>query len=696
VQRVSSNNPAGCDNRSPEQTSRSAESEVDRMLDGTISDGRVEPRDIDSRSAYSVLLRPSIQLVLTIACVFAGVAFVFGDSSIPRLHYINLLVALFVVAVFFQKYYGAYSSKTSTITDILTAKTLAWGCTFLFLTLIVTLSELRNIPRLFLFSLVSISYAVDLLLTLGKYNGRIKTDETYTSSSTDEKTVQYPMSYSKAAIGLGILIISILGTMIIKAMDLRLYVHYEQLFTIIIGSWVISVGLTHAYSLERHRNVYYELAPVLKLGITMTLIAGIFYWYGQIDYVSRGVLYGSIAIFTGLQLLAVLRQTRKDPAMARDTIVPSLESREPKEIGVDLEEKTGNGQFQLAKYLPKQVLLKERVELTEWLQRILPAVEPKDVSILFSTEHEYMQEIGNGDSKKVVINLHGLNYVKRLNSCLRVLRGRVQENGYLVTWVHPLDTTYARLRASMPKNVFVFFYPIHFLLFRVVPKLPVVGKIYFYFNKGCNPNISKAEVLGRLVYNGFSIVACTEIDHKLYVVARADRPYLSVEPSFGPIAKLSRIGYQGRRITVYKFRTMYPYSEFIQDEIYNANRQIDGRSKFVNDYRITAWGNVLRKYWIDEVPQVYNWLKGDIGLVGVRALSEHKFSLYPPEMQQLRIQYKPGLIPPLYADLPETFEEILRSEKTYLVKWSHRPFVTDCRYFVKALYNILVNGARSS
>lgn len=696
MQRVSSNNTAGCDNRSAEHTNRNAESEMDRMLDGRISSGRFDTRDADSRSTYSVLLRPSIRLALTIVCVFTGTVFVFGDSSILRLHYINLFLALFVIAVFFQKYYGAYGSKTSTITDIVTAKTLAWGCTFLFLTLIVTLSELRNIPRLFLFSLVSVSYVVDLLATLGKYNGRIKTDETHTSSYADEETVQYPISYSKAAIGLGILIVSILGTMIIKAMELRLYVHYEQLFTVIIGSWVISVGLTHAYSVERHRNVYYELAPVLKLGITMTLIAGIFYWYGQIDYVSRGVLYGSIAIFTGLQLLAVLRQGRSDPEMARDTVVPSLESRKSKEFGTDLEETAGNGQFQLARYLPRQILLKGRTELAEWLQRILPAVDSKDVSILFSTEHEYMQEIGNGNSKKVVINLHGLNYVERLNSCLRALRDRVKENGYLVTWVHPLDTTYARLRASMPKTVFVFFYPLHFLLFRVVPKLPVVGKIYFYFTKGCNPNISKAEVLGRLVYNGFSIVACTEIDHKLYVVARADRPMLSVEPSFGPIAKLSRIGYQGRRITVYKFRTMYPYSEFIQDEIYNANRQIDGRSKFVNDYRITAWGNILRKYWIDELPQMYNWLKGDIGLVGVRALSEHKFSLYPREMQQLRIQYKPGLIPPLYADLPETFEDILSSEKTYLIEWSHRPFVTDCKYFVKALYNILVKGARSS
>ena len=57
-----------------------------------------------------------------------------------------------------------------------------------------------------------------------------------------------------------------------------------------------------------------------------------------------------------------------------------------------------------------------------------------------------------------------------------------------------------------------------------------------------------------------------------------------------------------------------------------------------------------------------------MNLVGVRALSKHYFSLYPSDLQELRIKYKPGLIPPFYYDMPKTFDEILSSEKKYLLK----------------------------
>ncbi len=77
------------------------------------------------------------------------------------------------------------------------------------------------------------------------------------------------------------------------------------------------------------------------------------------------------------------------------------------------------------------------------------------------------------------------------------------------------------------------------------------------------------------------------------------------------------------------------------------------------------------------------------------ALSEHYFSLYPEDMQQLRIQFKPGLVPPYYADMPKTFDEIIDSERQYLLAKEKHPFSTDVRYFFKAWYNILIKRARS-
>ena len=139
---------------------------------------------------------------------------------------------------------------------------------------------------------------------------------------------------------------------------------------------------------------------------------------------------------------------------------------------------------------------------------------------------------------------------------------------------------------------------------------------------------------------------------------------------------------------------MYPYSEFIQGDIYEKYH-LDKSGKIKNDFRITSWGKIFRSYFIDEIPQLYNWLIGDIKLIGVRALSEHYFSLYPKDIQELRIQSKPGLVPPYYADMPESFQEILESEKKYLMNKKINPILTDVKYFIKAIYNIIFYGARS-
>ena len=139
---------------------------------------------------------------------------------------------------------------------------------------------------------------------------------------------------------------------------------------------------------------------------------------------------------------------------------------------------------------------------------------------------------------------------------------------------------------------------------------------------------------------------------------------------------------------------MYPYSEYLQDYIYKSN-QLHSCGKFNNDRRISKIGNFLRKYWIDELPMIVNLIKGDIKLFGVRPLSRQYFELYPEEMRQMRTEYKPGLIPPYYADMPSDFEEILISEKRYLMAYTEKPFLTDLKYLAKVFFNILIRFKRS-
>ena len=142
-------------------------------------------------------------------------------------------------------------------------------------------------------------------------------------------------------------------------------------------------------------------------------------------------------------------------------------------------------------------------------------------------------------------------------------------------------------------------------------------------------------------------------------------------------------------------RTMAPYSEYLQGYVYEKNDLKSG-GKLQDDFRITYWGRVFRKLWIDEIPMIYNLIKGEMKLVGVRPLSKHYFSLYPKDMQQLRTKYKPGLLPPYYVDLPKTLEDIVESERKYLTCYQKSPIWTDVKYFVLIFNNIIIKGARSS
>lgn len=654
----------------------------------------VEAPCVEAAYQRQWLIKTSLRIGLIVLAVSLGVSLVLGYPYPHREQAIYLFCTLTGFGILFQRYHENHIlAVSSTVGDLAARKTLSWVFTWLFVTLVVALTELRTMPRSLLFATILACYVVDMTIALVQYAFHAKTRQQRLVEDHPNDTAQTEISYTKVGFGFCLLILSIIFAMYIKSSSIQLYTYYEQLFVIIIVSWLLSATITRAYGRSQYRNIYYQIAPILKLSITTALLAGMLYWYGQFEHVSRGVLFGSIGIFTVLQFLVGLLLTpNESTAKSEQVALSALRSTGNKGGGAALASRDREKGFILDRYVPEQVVIGAREELTEFLREALPAADPKDISVAFSAEKEYIQNIGK--NRKIVINFQGLNFVEKINEFLSVNRGMMENGGYLVTWIYPLEQTYSRLRAKMPKSVFVYFYPLHFLVFRVAPKLPVLGEIYFYFTKGRYSNISQAEFFGRLAYNGFSVVRTQEIGHKLYVVACADRAVLDVEPSFGPIAKLQRIGYQGKRVTIYKVRTMHPYSEFIQGDICAQNGLTDS-GKIRDDFRVTLWGRILRRYWLDELPQIYNWLRGDVGLVGVRALSEHYFSLYPAELQSLRVKYKPGLIPPVYADMPQDFGGILESERNYLLSRSRKPLSTDVKYFVKAVYQITLGCARS-
>ena len=212
----------------------------------------------------------------------------------------------------------------------------------------------------------------------------------------------------------------------------------------------------------------------------------------------------------------------------------------------------------------------------------------------------------------------------------------------------------------------------------------VVGEEYS-FKVEEYAEMNRVELMGRLVYCGFEIVEVDEDEVRVRKVKDAVVEECP-EREYGWIVKLRRVGKDGRRFNIYKLCTMYPYAEYLQEWMYEQYA-LDEKGKIANDFRITPIGRWLRRLWIDELPNLWNLLRGEMKLVGVRPLSEHYYSLYREEVQRARIKYKPGLLPPYYADKPSTLEKIQESEMRYLeacdrdgVSW------TDWRYFWKIVF----------
>jgi lipopolysaccharide/colanic/teichoic acid biosynthesis glycosyltransferase len=105
-----------------------------------------------------------------------------------------------------------------------------------------------------------------------------------------------------------------------------------------------------------------------------------------------------------------------------------------------------------------------------------------------------------------------------------------------------------------------------------------------------------------------------------------------------------RIGEGGRRFKMWKFRTMVVNADHLKDQLAAMHKNAtDGvRFKMVKDPRITPVGRVLRKFSIDELPQLFNVLKGDMTLIGPRPPVWREVALYGNRALR-RLEVKPGL-----------------------------------------------------
>lgn len=302
------------------------------------------------------------------------------------------------------------------------------------------------------------------------------------------------------------------------------------------------------------------------------------------------------------------------------------------------------------------------------------------------------------ESSALVINTQRINDIRYINKFLESVNQYLPEGGCFVGCVKTSRRRKEQLLAKYPRPLNKVVYSFDFLTKRLWPKLPYLRQSYFSLTDGKNRVISEMETYGRLYSCGFRLLDSLEINGMLYFAAeKTGKPDFNMEATYGPFIKLNRVGKHGKPLKVLKLRTMSPYSEYVQQFIYERNglAGLGTGSKFVDDPRITTLGRFCRRYWIDELPMLFNLIRGDLKLFGVRPISKHYFSLYPEDFQEYRKKFKPGLIPPVYVEIPKSLQDTVEIERRYLEAYERNPLLTDIKYTAKALYNIFIKRVRS-
>ncbi len=298
---------------------------------------------------------------------------------------------------------------------------------------------------------------------------------------------------------------------------------------------------------------------------------------------------------------------------------------------------------------------------------------------------------------KTIINLGKVNDIRFINKFFESINSRL-DNGD--TFIVRFETFAARRQRKLINKIPLLaqlYFLFEFIFMRVFPKTPVLKKLYFFITRGHNRLLSKAETMGRLVSCGFEIVDHRSFNGLMYIVSKkVKEPVFDMNPSYGALYKMPRMTKNGKMIGVYKFRTMHPYAEYLQDYVLKKNGYA-ASGKPAGDFRLTPWGKFLRRYWLDELPQLINVFKGELKLVGVRPISKRYFEDIPQELRDLRLTQKPGCIPPYVAlGRKGDVSAVLQAEKEYIIEKLRNPYTTDTRFFFSALYNIVVKRKRSA
>jgi lipopolysaccharide/colanic/teichoic acid biosynthesis glycosyltransferase len=316
-------------------------------------------------------------------------------------------------------------------------------------------------------------------------------------------------------------------------------------------------------------------------------------------------------------------------------------------------------------------------------------------TLYYPSTGTYDQDIDLSGIRSIV-DLRIVNKTKDINKYFTSINKLLPDAGIYIGQFESYFNRKIKLKKVFGKYFGALLWFFDLIVNRVLPKLKATRWLYNTVTGNKYKVISLAETLGRSVYCGFEIIDFTIIDNSTYfAVIKTSEPKQDKDPSYGPFFKMKRIGRDGKMIGVYKLRTMHPYSEYLQNFVVKLNGYNEaGKPK--DDFRVTGWGKLFRKFWLDELPQVINVLKGEIGLVGVRPLSQFRFNQLPEDVRTERVKFKPGCIPPYVSlNMPDA-EGNIEAERIYMREMHENRYWTPIKYFFTGIYNILSRKIESA
>ncbi len=153
------------------------------------------------------------------------------------------------------------------------------------------------------------------------------------------------------------------------------------------------------------------------------------------------------------------------------------------------------------------------------------------------------------------------------------------------------------------------------------------------------------------------------------------------DPQGPVIFKQTRVGKNGKLFTMYKFRSMYADAEERKKELEKFNETSGPTFKMKNDPRIYPMGRILRKFSLDELPQLFNILRGDMSVVGPRPPLPSEVAEYLP-WHKMRLSVNPGLTCfwQVSGRSDIEFEDWMRLDNKYV---RHGNFTTDLQLVAK-------------